>query len=199
MNIVIIKTGIANTFSVECALQRLGYTATISSDQQQIKDASHIILPGVGNALHAMESLAKSGLDELIPQLVQPVLGICLGMQILCSFSQENNTPCLSIMPQHVQKFIPSAQDKIPHMGWSRIYAQHTDPLFYQMPASFDAYFVHSYYIDAQQNPHMIASTHHIVDFAAAIRKNNFIGVQFHPEKSGTAGARILQNFLRQN
>lgn len=191
MKIVIIDYGAGNTFSVSMALKRLGAVAGISSDREVIRQAERVIFPGVGQASAAMEKLRATGLDLLIPQLKVPVLGICLGMQLMCRSTEEENTAGLGIFPAEVKKF--SGNQKIPHMGWNNISNLTTD-LFKGITSGAWMYFVHSYYVPA--NEYGVADCEYGPVFAAAIRKDNFYGCQFHPEKSAGAGERVLKNFL---
>lgn len=191
MKIVIIDYGAGNTFSVSMALKRLGAVAEISSDREVIRQAERVIFPGVGQASAAMEKLRAAGLDLLLPQLKVPVLGICLGMQLMCRSTEEENTAGLGIFPAEVKKF--SGNHKIPHMGWNNISNLKTN-LFKGVASGTWMYFVHSYYVPV--NEHGVADCEYGPVFAAAIRKDNFYGCQFHPEKSAGAGERVLKNFL---
>lgn len=182
MKIVIIDYGAGNTQSVKFALQRLGVQPVLSDDKQQILSADKIIFPGVGHAKPAMDVLKEKGLDELIPELKQPVLGICLGMQLMCHHSEEGNTKCLGIFAETVKLFEPKL--KVPHIGWQPT----TDQEWF--------YFVHSYYVP--KNEYTVMTCNYITEFSAAIQKDNFFGVQFHPEKSGAAGEKLLVKFLQQ-
>lgn len=192
MKIVIIDYGAGNVFSVAMALKRLGYTAVVSGDCRVISGADRVIFPGVGQASAAMERLKAGGLDELIPQLQMPVLGVCLGMQLMCRSTEEEHTPGLDIFPLEVKKF--TGDFKIPHMGWNTIGRLQTD-LFADVAEQEWMYFVHSYYVPADTS-YTIATCDYHGSFAAAIRRDNFYGCQFHPEKSAEAGARVLNNFL---
>ena len=200
MNVVIIKYNAGNVQSVLYALQRLGTNAIVTDDVDKILSADKVIFPGVGNAASAMEYLKEKRLDELIISLKQPVLGICLGLQLLCNFSQEGNTKCLGIFDSTVKKFEDSVFQnknlvpyKIPHMGWNTI--DHlSSPLMSGVAENSYAYFVHSYY--AELSAETIATTDYINPFSSAMQKNNFLGVQFHTEKSGLTGEQILKNFL---
>ncbi|MDD4224770.1 MAG: imidazole glycerol phosphate synthase subunit HisH [Mariniphaga sp.] len=198
MNIVIIKYNAGNIESVKNALTRIGVHAEITADPQKIKTADKVIFPGVGEAGTTMQYLKSHHLDELIVSLKQPVLGICLGLQLMCSHSEEGDTPCLGIFNERVQRFVPkSGQEfitKVPHMGWNRIYNLKTK-LFSQNQETRHVYFVHSYY--AGWGEHTAATCDYIVPFSAALQKDNFFATQFHPEKSGEIGALILQNFLK--
>lgn len=191
-NIVIIDYGAGNVFSVQQALRRLGYSATLSNNADEIQYASHVIFPGVGQAAAAMHQLKQNGLDKVIPQLQAPVLGICLGMQLLCNYSEEGDTEGLGIFPLTVKQF--TADKKIPHMGWNTL-NNFKSPLFSNIDNNAYVYFVHSYYV-----PHSefsIATCNYGGEFAAAIGKNNFYACQFHPEKSAAVGEQILINFLQ--
>lgn len=192
MYIVIIKYNAGNTRSVQLALERLGYQAEVTNDHQAIRAADCVIFPGVGQAYSAMQSLKEKGLDQLIPSLTQPVLGICLGMQLLCSNSEEGDTPCLSIIPEQVRKF--QGDLKIPHMGWNTLYDLKGD-VFKGIKENSYTYFVHSYFVPV--NNFTTAKCEYIQPFSAAIQFKNFHGVQFHPEKSGDAGHQLLKNFLQ--
>jgi len=192
MNIAIIDYGAGNVQSVAFALNRLGIEPFVSNDPEAISKADKIIFPGVGEAGAAMRQLQKTGLDKLIPQLKQPVLGVCLGMQLMCAHSEESDTRCLDIFPYEVKHF--PAGGKVPHMGWNDLLHVKA-PLFASSMNGCQVYFVHSYYVAVSE--HTIAATDHILPFSAAIAKDNFFAVQFHPEKSGAVGEEILQNFLK--
>ena len=197
MNIAIVKYNAGNIQSVSFALERLGYEARITGDHEIIRKADKVIFPGVGEASTTMAFLQKEGLDQLIPSLKQPLLGICLGMQLMCSHSEEGDTRCLGIFDEPVRKFrVPddrSQNFKIPHMGWNRL--THTQlPLFDSTLADEFVYFVHSFYVPTGQDT--AAESHYIHPFSAALQKDNFFATQFHPEKSSEAGERILKNFL---
>jgi glutamine amidotransferase len=194
MNIVIIKYNAGNIFSVEHAFKRLGANAIVTADQELIKKADKVIFPGVGEASSTMEHLRQTGLDKLIPDLKQPVLGICLGMQLMCSHSEEGDADCLGIFDVEVKRFIPQHhEDKVPHMGWNNI-TDVKSGLFDNSLENNFVYFVHSYYVALCE--HTIATTDYIQPFSAALHKDNFYATQFHPEKSGDAGEKILVNFL---
>ena len=200
MNLAIIKYNAGNVQSVLYALQRLGVNAIITDDHTEIAGADKVIFPGVGNASSAMQHLKETGLDQLIISLQQPVLGICLGLQLLCNFSEEGNTECLGIFNTEVKKFDESSFQnknlvpvKIPHMGWNNIHNL-SSPLMNGIEENSYVYYVHSFY--AEQSPQTIATTDYIFPFSAAIQKDNFYGVQFHTEKSATVGEQILSNFL---
>jgi glutamine amidotransferase len=198
MNLVIIKYNAGNIESVNNALQRLGVTAEITGDHEKIKAADKVIFPGVGEASTTMAYLKQEGLDKLIPSLKQPVLGICLGLQLMCSHSEEGNTPCLGIFEEKVKRFQPEAGmeyiTKVPHMGWNNITKLKSDLFDASLEDQF-VYFVHSYY--ATVGEHTAAVGNYINPFSAALNKDNFYATQFHPEKSGTVGARILENFIK--
>jgi glutamine amidotransferase len=198
MSIIIIKYNAGNIESVNNALQRLGVKAEITGDHEKIKAADKVIFPGVGEASTTMTYLKKEGLDKLIPELKQPVLGICLGLQLMCSYSEENDTPCLGIFEEKVKRFIPEPGmefvTKVPHMGWNSISQLNSDIFDLSIENQY-VYFVHSYY--AAVGEHTAAVCNYINPFSAALHKNNFYATQFHPEKSGTVGAKILENFLK--
>lgn len=191
MKIVLIDYGAGNVQSVKYALNRLGIEPSLTKDHNEIKSADKVIFPGVGSAKAAMEQLKASGLDELIPTLTQPVLGICVGMQLMCKYSEEGNVKCLGIINSEVKKFKTGL--KIPHMGWNNI-SDLKSPLFQDLPTEHQVYFVHSYYVPV--NEYTIATTDYSNDFSAAIKKDNFYAVQFHAEKSGDIGEQILKKFL---
>ena len=194
MNLKIIQYNAGNIQSVLNALQRLGASAEVTADPRAIQGADKVIFPGVGEASSAMQSLRDSGLDDVLRSLQQPVLGICVGMQLLCTHSEENDTTCLDIIPGRVMKF--SAEGiKVPQMGWNRIYNLRS-PLFEGIEEESYIYNVHSYY--AAPGPHTIASCFYGTEYAAAIQKNNFYGVQFHTEKSAETGDAIIRNFLER-
>ncbi len=194
MNLVLIKYNAGNVQSVLNALERLGATAKITDDKEEIFAADKVIFPGVGHAKTAMQSLQNSNLDGVIQSLKQPVLGICVGMQLLCANSEEENTECLNIVPITVKKFTASeASLKIPQVGWNQLHNLKS-PLFAGIEEGAFIYNVHSYY--AEESPFTIASCNYGVEYAAAIQKDNFYGVQFHTEKSATVGDAILKNFL---
>ncbi len=192
MKIVIINYGAGNIQSIVFAIERLGFTAVLSNDLKEIKAADKVIFPGVGEASSAMKMLVDSGLDVLIPTLKQPVLGICLGMQLMCNKSEEGNTAGLEIFDVNVVKF--TSKVKVPQMGWNQIYNLKSD-LFKGIAENEYMYLVHSFY--APNCPDAIATTNYEVEYASALKKNNFYGTQFHPEKSGDVGEQILANFLQ--
>jgi len=192
MKIVIINYGAGNIQSIMFAIERLGFKAVLSNNPEEIKAADKVIFPGVGEASSAMKKLKESGLDKLIPELKQPVLGICLGMQLMCNFSEEGNTEGLGIFDVNVIKF--TTKVKVPQMGWNTIYNLKSE-LFNGISENEFMYLVHSYYVPKSENS--IATTNYEVDFSSALQKNNFYGVQFHPEKSGKFGEQIFNNFLK--
>ncbi len=194
MNLVIIDYNSGNVKSVMFALQRLGVDAKVSADPNEIISADKIIFPGVGHAASAMHSLREKRLDMLIPGLKQPFLGICAGMQLLCSFSEEGNTDCLGIFPMKVKRFEPVPGLKIPHTGWNSIY-QLKGPMFEHVAANEYMYFVHSYYVEEGEETVALCNYGH--PFSAAIQSRNFYGVQFHCELSANAGSNILSDFLK--
>jgi imidazole glycerol-phosphate synthase subunit HisH len=198
MKIAIIKYNAGNVQSVLYALQRLHVNAIVTDSAEEIINADKVIFPGVGNAGSAMEYLQKNNLDKLIVSLKQPVLGICLGLQLMCKTSEEATTKCLGIFDVDVKRFEKSVENendsiKIPHMGWNTIYNLRS-PLFKEVKENAFVYFVHSYY--AALSPQTIAASDYIIPFSAAIQKDNFYGVQFHTEKSAEAGIQIISNFL---
>lgn len=194
MKLILIKYNAGNTASVLNALQRLGVSATLTDDPEEIMAAEKIIFPGVGHAGAAMASLQATGLDGVIKNLKQPVLGICVGMQLFCSQSEEGPTQCLGIIPAAVKKFKVVDGLKVPQMGWNRLH-NISSPLLDGVPENSYIYNVHSYYMEV--NPFMAASCTYGVTYAAAVQKENFYGVQFHTEKSAETGDRILSNFIR--
>lgn len=195
MKVVIIKYNAGNIRSVMFALERIGVNAIVTDDHNEILSADKVIFPGVGEASTAMKYLSERGLDKLICSLKQPVLGICLGMQLMCSFSEENNTTCLGIFDEKVRKFPNKPDFKIPQIGWNNIFDLKSE-LMEGITEDSYMYFVHSYYVEACQNA--ISTTDYIVNYSSAIHKNNFWAVQFHPEKSGDTGQKILENFIYQ-
>ncbi|RRO12293.1 imidazole glycerol phosphate synthase subunit HisH [Flavobacteriaceae bacterium 14752] len=191
-NIIIIDYGAGNIQSLKFALNRLGVSAQTSADAKTIKAADKVIFPGVGHAESAMQKLKETELHHIIQELKQPVLGICLGMQLMCRSTEEGPTDGLGIFDVEVKRF--QTQLKVPHMGWNLIKNLKTD-LFQDLPHETYMYFVHSYYVPS--NPDSIADSDYDLNFCAALQKNNFYGVQFHPEKSGEWGENILDNFLK--
>lgn len=194
MNLAIIKYNAGNIQSVLYALERLGVEAEVTDDAEKIKSADKVLFPGVGEASSAMQSLKANSLDKVIKDLKQPVFGICVGMQLLCEHSEENDTECLSIVPVKVKKFRSSDQTiKVPQIGWNNIYHLKSD-LFKNIEEGSFIYNVHSYY--AEDSEYTIANCNYGVEYAAAVKKDNFYGVQFHTEKSAEIGDKILQNFI---
>ncbi|TXK79398.1 imidazole glycerol phosphate synthase subunit HisH [Mesonia sp. K4-1] len=191
MKIVIINYGAGNIQSIKFAIQRLGFEAVLSHNVEEILQADKVIFPGVGEASSAMKMLKETGLDQLIPQLKQPVLGICLGMQLMCQHSEEGDTNGLGIFHVKVKRF--SNQVKVPQIGWNQISKLKSD-LFNGIKEDEFMYLVHSFY--AEKCSEMIAETTYDVPYVSALQKDNFYGVQFHPEKSSNAGEKILENFL---
>lgn len=195
MGIVIIKYNAGNIFSVDSAMKRLNVDAIVTDDIELIRKADKVIFPGVGEASTTMNYLRSTGLDGVIKSLKQPVLGICLGMQLMCKHSEEGNADCLNIFDVDVKRFIPHKhEDKIPHMGWNTI-TDVKNPLFDTSLENQYVYFVHSYYVPINSNT--AATTDYILPFSAALHTENFYATQFHPEKSGSVGEYILTNFLK--
>jgi glutamine amidotransferase len=198
VNVAIIKYNAGNIMSVDYALQRLGINPVITNDHDKIRSADRVIFPGVGEASTTMNFLKNERLDELIRKLKQPVLGICLGMQLMCKHSEENDTPCIGIFNEQVKRFVPEpgteSLNKVPQMGWNSIYRLKGRILEDITDDSF-VYFVHSYYVSTGEDT--IALCDYIQPFSAALQKDNFYATQFHPEKSGKVGSTILENFLK--
>ncbi|TRX52367.1 imidazole glycerol phosphate synthase subunit HisH [Fulvivirga sp. M361] len=192
MNTVIIKYNAGNTQSVIFALNRLGIEPEVTGDFEAIRKADKVIFPGVGEASSTMRYLKELKMDQLIPELKQPVLGICLGQQLMCAHSEENDTTCLGIFDQEVKRFIPEQKEKVPHMGWNELFDTKGN-LMKDLPDP-NVYFVHSYYVPV--NEHTSAKTNYITPFSAAMQRDNFYAVQFHPEKSSAQGQKIIQNFI---
>ncbi len=193
MKILIINYGAGNIQSIKFALQRLGYEAVLSNDVDEIRNADKVIFPGVGEASSAMKKLRESKLDIIIPTLKQPVLGICLGMQLMCRSSEEGNTKGLGVFDADVLRFKKEEGIKVPQIGWNQITNLKSD-LFQGIPEKEFIYLVHSFY--APMCEETIAETKYGVNYSSALKKDNFYGVQFHPEKSSTVGENILKNFL---
>ena len=192
--IAIIDYKMGNLRSVENALKRLGAEFVVTAEADVIKRADKVLLPGVGNAAEAMENLRQANLVEVIRSLRRPVLGICVGMQVMCRHSEEGDAKCLGIFDAKVRRFEPTAEEKVPHMGWNSI-GNLESKLFKGINGGEMVYFVHSYY--PELCPDTIATTRHGVLFSAALKYENFYGTQFHPEKSGDVGERIIANFLK--
>jgi len=192
MSVAVIKYNAGNIRSVAFALERLGVEFTITDKHEEIQTADKVIFPGVGEASSTMKYLQDHKLDKVIKELKQPVLGICLGMQLMCSYSEENNTTCLGIFDEQVKLFKPLNKEKVPHMGWNSLTL--TNGWLDARVNGQYAYFVHSYYVPV--NPNTSAITDYILPFSSAIKKDNFYAVQFHPEKSSTVGEIILRSFL---
>jgi glutamine amidotransferase len=194
VNVVIVASGGANIASLQFALERLHVSSAVSADAARIRAASHVILPGVGAAADAMIRLRQDRLHEVIPTLRQPVLGICLGMQLLFEASDEGDTPCLGIIPGRALHFPAAPGRPVPHMGWNTLDMQRESPLLAGLGSRDYAYFVHSYALPVGSAT--VASTQYGAPFSACVERDNFFGAQFHPERSGLVGARVLQNFL---
>ncbi len=194
MDIVIIKYNAGNVQSVTNALDRLGITPRVSDDPEIIASADKVIFPGVGEASTAMNYLRKTHLDSLIPVLTQPFLGICLGMQVMCAYSEENDTEGMGIYDLQVKRFHPNGRrEKVPHMGWNLL-EQTKGTLLEGLPEPPYVYYVHSYYVEIGKET--LAQTCYVHPYSAVLQKQNFYATQFHPEKSGAVGAKILSNFL---
>lgn len=191
--IAIIDYKMGNLRSVENALHRLGADYVVTADHSVIEQADRVLLPGVGNAAEAMENLRAAGLPDVIRSLRRPVLGICVGMQVMCRDSEEGNAECLGIFDSHVRRFTPTPTEKVPHVGWNAI-GNLESKLFKDVRGGSHVYYVHSYRADLC--PDTIATTRHGILFSAALKYENFYGTQFHPEKSGDVGEQILRNFL---
>jgi imidazole glycerol-phosphate synthase subunit HisH len=193
-DVVIVASGGANIASLQFALERLGTASSVSADAARIRTATHVILPGVGAAADAMLRLRRDGLNELIPTLRQPVLGICLGMQLLFEASDEGSTQCLGVIPGHAMRFDEAPGRPVPHMGWNTVDVERDSPLLSGLGSDAYAYFVHSYALPVSSAT--VASTRYGAPFTACVEWQNFYGTQFHPERSAAVGARLLQNFL---
>lgn len=196
MRIAVVKYNAGNVQSVKNALRRLGVEAVLTDDANALRSADKVIFPGVGEASSAMSYLRERNLDAVIKSLKQPVLGICLGMQLLCEFSEENSTECLKILPHRVRRFKPENL-KAPQIGWNNLFDLKSD-LFAGVEENSYVYFVHGFYVEADDGEkETIATCDYGGNFTAAARRENFYAVQFHPEKSGAVGAKILENFLK--
>ena len=194
MKVAVVKYNAGNIRSVDYALKRLGVEAVITADKEILQSADKVIFPGVGEAGTTMNHLKATGLDELIKNLRQPVFGICLGMQLMCRHSEEGEVDCLNILDVDVKRFVPQKhEDKVPHMGWNTI-GKTNSKLFEGFTEEEFVYFVHSFYVPVCD--FTAAETDYIHPFSAALHKDNFYATQFHPEKSGKTGERILRNFL---
>ncbi len=192
--VAIIDSGGANIASLKFALNRLGVDATLTTDGKSIQNASHVILPGVGAAAAAMQRLTQTGLDELIPKLEQPVLAICLGMQLLAEASEEGNAKCLGVIPGTARKLSASPDVPVPNMGWSRVSVTGDHTLLKDIDDGDYFYFLHSYALPNTE--YTLATANHSGDFSAIMARDNFYAAQFHPERSSRAGAQLLANFL---
>ena len=197
MKVAVIKYNSGNVQSVLYALERLGANAELSDDPAVIKSADKVIFPGQGEASSAMKYLKERKLDQLIKEIRQPFLGVCLGLQLLCDHSEENDTACLGVFPVRVKKFIPenSQEFKVPHVGWNELENLSNNPLLQELSSNPFVYYVHSFY--AELAPETIASTHYIHDFSAMLHRDNYYAIQAHPEKSGLIGEKLLENFLK--
>ncbi len=196
MTVAIVKYNAGNIQSVLYALERIGVQAIVTDNPQQITDAGKVIFPGVGEASSAMRYLKEKRLDEVLKELDQPLLGICLGMQLMCSHSEENDTECLGIFDEEVKKFVAQPRNgdfKVPQIGWNSI-SNLESPVFDGIVENSYCYFVHGYY--SSLGKHTIATTDYIQPYSSALNTGNFYGVQFHPEKSAAVGEQILRNFL---
>ena len=194
MKVAVVKYNAGNIQSVMNALRRVGVDPVLTDNPVELRNADRVIFPGQGEASHAMEYLQTHGLDQVIKSLTQPVLGICIGQQLMCEHSEEGNVDCLGIFPAQVLRFHPQKHEqKVPHMGWNQL-ENVQDPLLEGINEGAFVYFVHSFYVPTTD--YTIATTNHILSFCSAMRKGNFMATQFHPEKSGSVGERILTNFL---
>lgn len=194
MKVAVVKYNAGNIQSVMNALRRVGVDPVLTDNPVELRKADRVIFPGQGEASHAMEYLQTHGLDLVIKSLTQPVLGICIGQQLMCEHSEEGNVDCLGIFPAQVLRFHPQKHEqKVPHMGWNQL-ENVQDPLLEGINEGAFVYFVHSFYVPTTD--YTIATTNHILSFSSAMRKGNFMATQFHPEKSGGVGERILTNFL---
>lgn len=195
MNVAILKYNAGNVRSVQIALERIGIDAVLTDDHAALLSADKIIFPGVGEASSAMTYLRDKKLDQVLLSCKQPVLGICLGMQLMCAYSEENDTNCLGIFKERVRRFKPTAaNEKIPQMGWNKI-KELNSSLFDGIQSEAYCYFVHGYYAD--KGDHTVAVTSYCGEYSSALQHNQYYGVQFHPEKSAEVGMRILENFLK--
>jgi glutamine amidotransferase len=195
MEAVIVDSGGANLASLRYALERLGARTQVSADARTIASAARVVLPGVGAAAHAMQRLNAAGLMSMLRALTQPVLGVCLGMQLLFELSEEGRTECLGLLPYAVRRLTSAPRCPVPHMGWNELQRLRPDPLLEGVADGDYAYFAHSYAAPVTQ--HTLASTQYGAPVSAVVRRENFWGTQFHPERSAGTGARVLENFLR--
>ncbi len=194
MKVAVVKYNAGNIYSVIHALKRMGVDPILSDDPDTLATADKVLFPGQGEASNAMQYLRRHRLDEVIRNLKQPILGICIGQQLMCRHSEEGNTDCLGIFDAEVKRFIPERhEDKVPHMGWNQL-TEVSSPLFKGFSDNEFVYFVHSFYVPVCNQT--IATTEYILPFSAALHHDNFYATQFHPEKSGSVGERILKNFL---
>ena len=194
MKVAVVKYNAGNIQSVMNALRRVGVDPVLTDNPVELRKADRVIFPGQGEASHAMEYLQTHGLDQVIKSLTQPVLGICIGQQLMCEHSEEGNVDCLGIFPAQVLRFHPQKHEqKVPHMGWNQL-ENVQDSLLEGICEGAFVYFVHGFYVPTTD--YTIATTNHILSFSSAMRKGNFMATQFHPEKSGSVGERILTNFL---
>lgn len=191
MKVAIVKYNAGNTQSVIYALNRLGIDPLLTDDEEELRKADKVIFPGVGEASSAIRYLKEKNLFSLLPDLKQPFLGVCLGLQLMCRHSEENDVDCLNIFPIDIKRFPPG--EKVPHMGWNSIYGL-KGPLFNGVPEDSFVYFVHSYY--AGETEFTSSKTQYIIPYTSGIYRDNFYAVQFHPEKSGEVGEKILKNFI---
>jgi len=194
MSVVLVDAGGTNIGSVRYALQRLGVDAALTADAEAIRSADKVILPGVGAAGPGMARLRELGLVGLLRSLTQPVLGVCLGMQLLCAHSEEGDTECVGLIPARVRRFVEAPGLRVPHMGWHRVTAQREHPLLAGLGDADQAYFVHSYAVPT--GDWTLASSDYGQAFSAVVARGNFHGMQFHPERSAAVGAKLLKNFL---
>ena len=196
MKVALIKYNAGNVQSVRYALERLGADTELTDDPEIIRSADRVIFPGQGEASSAMAYLKERKLDHVIREIKQPFLGVCLGLQLLCTHTEENNTTCLGVFPVKVKRFIPSVrgQEKVPHVGWNSLENLVNNPLLKDLPDSKFMYYVHSYF--AELGEHTLATTSYIQDFTAILHRDNFWAIQAHPEKSSVFGEKLLENFL---
>ena len=194
MNVAIVDYGVGNIKSIQHSLDRIGVNHTYTMDKEEIISAEKVVFPGVGDASYAMKQLKKQNLDKLIPNLKQPFLGICLGMQLMCNYSEEGDTSCLGIINTSVKKF-NSNNNKIPQIGWNNIKNLKTD-LFKGITENEFMYFVHTYFVP--KSTYTISESSYGLNYSSAINKDNFYGTQFHPEKSGLIGEKIIKNFISE-